>query len=250
MSPYGGVQTIIDSLDLDPDNPDMDNDSLTDGLETGNIVTIPGIGLDIAGTDINATFTWVINGLNVEVHNFTADEDPSTTTDPNKADTDGDGIPDGVEDCDMPALASSQTLKSTDLNGKFDGMGLNETNPLDRDTDDDGLVDGTEDADHDGLWDWNPSTFAGETCSWELDSDGDGLGDGLETGKNYSTIISDTNAFIFVPDSNSSTTTNPLKIDTDSDGVPDGWIDGWNMTSSGELGIFNVPDYECQFGEG
>jgi hypothetical protein len=43
---------------------------------------------------------------------------------------------DGVEDCDMTNLSlGDHILKSTDLNGKYDGMSLNETNPLDQDTD-------------------------------------------------------------------------------------------------------------------
>ena len=111
-------------------------------------------------------------------------------------------------------------------------------------------MDGTEDSDHDGLWDWVPSTYSGETCSWAFDSDGDNLGDGLEKGVTISVITSDTNVSRFVPDSNSSTTTNPLNIDSDFDGVPDGWIDGWTMTSGGQLGKYGIPDHEFQFGEG
>jgi hypothetical protein len=71
MSPHGGVHT-----------------SLPDGLEMGIIVPVPGIGTAISGTDINATFIWAVNGINVTVHNFTADADPSTVTDPGNPDTD------------------------------------------------------------------------------------------------------------------------------------------------------------------
>jgi hypothetical protein len=40
--------------------------------------------------------------------------------------------------------------------------------------------------------------------------------------------------------------------DTDGDGVPDGWIDGWTYDSSKNpsYGIYNVPDGQFQFGEG
>jgi hypothetical protein len=225
------------------------------GLETGGISTVFGIGTAVTGTDTAATFTWTIYSVQVTVHNFTADADPSTVTDPNNDDTDGDGIHDGVEDCDMPALVQSpNTLKSSDLNGKYDGMTLNETDPLDRDTDDDGLKDGAEDADHDGLWDWNPTQFSGETCSWTFDSDADGLGDGLEAGKILKDVTSDTDPSIFIPDADSATHTNPLKVDSDLDGVPDGWIDGWTCNPTGHpsdpFGKYNVPDHEFQWGEG
>jgi hypothetical protein len=79
----------------------------------------------------------------------------------------------------------------------------------------------TEDADCDGLWDWNNQTFTGETCSWKFDSDGDGLGDGMEVGKTLCNITSDTNTSIFIQDADPTTTTNPLAIDSDGDGVPD-----------------------------
>jgi hypothetical protein len=241
----------IDSLDPDPTNPDCDGDGLSDGLELGITQTVPGIGTDIDGTNTSKTFTWTVNGFNVVIHNFTADADPTTVTDPKNADTDGDGIPDGIEDCDMTNLSlGNHTLKSTDLNGKYDGPTLSETNPLDKDTDDDGLNDGVEDTDHDGRWDWNNQSFTGETCSWRYDSDGDGLGDGLETGKTLSDIKLDTNTSIFRPDLDPTTTTNPLNLDSDFDGVPDGWIDGWTMTADGSLGKYNVPDMSFQFGEG
>jgi hypothetical protein len=246
---------IIDGKDPNHIISDFDNDGLTDGLENGNTVPVPGIGSLAAGTDTEATFQWSINEISVTVHNFTADNDISTVTNPKNPDTDLDGVKDGIEDCDMPALMTGDhILKSSDLDGKYDGMTINETNPLDKDTDDDGLKDGTEDADHDGLWDWNPSTFTGETCSWTFDTDGDGLGDGLETGKTLNTITTDTNMSFFVPDTKSSTTTNPLNIDSDFDGVPDGWIDGWTCDPANHpsqpYGKYLVPDYEFQWGEG
>jgi len=242
---------IPDGTDPNITNADCDGDGLPDGLETGVTSTVPGIGTAVDGTNISSTFTWTVNGFNVVVHNFTIDADPTTVTDPLNADTDWDDINDGVEDCDMTNLSTGDhTLVSTDLNGKFDGFAKSETNPLDIDSDDDGITDGTEDTNHNGMWDWNNQTFTGDTCAWRFDSDGDNLGDGLEIGKHLWNITLDTNTSIFRPDALFTTTTNPLAVDTDCDGVPDGYIDGWTMTSSGSLGKYNVPDMEFQFGEG
>ena len=74
-------------------------------------------------------------------------------TSPGDADSDDDGLPDGVE---------------------IDGA--NPTSPQLADTDGDGLGDGQEDANHNGAVD------AGETNPNEPDSDDDGLPDGLEVG--------------------------------------------------------------------
>ena len=58
------------------------------------------------------------------------------------------------------------------------------------------------------------------------DSDGDGLYDSIENGfTNYSNSSYD--------DSDPSTTTDPDYYDTDNDGLPDGWIDGWSYEMHG-----------------
>lgn len=59
-------------------DPDGDGDGLLDGTELGVRAAIPGTN-EGAGA-------------------FQADLDPETTTDPTRSDTDGDGVPDGVED--------------------------------------------------------------------------------------------------------------------------------------------------------
>ncbi|MCB9551785.1 MAG: hypothetical protein H6705_07860 [Myxococcales bacterium] len=76
-------------------------------------------------------------------------------TDPTRADTDGDGLPDGIEDADG--------------DGALDP---GETDPNVADTDGDGLLDGAEDADGDGVRD------PGETDPLDDDSDDDGILDG------------------------------------------------------------------------
>ena len=131
-------------------------------------------------------------------------------TDPNLADTDGNGIPDGQEDPDGDGLVNlwEQSLH---------------LDPLRADSDGDGVLDGLEDADHDGLanlWEvsWNVSDPR------TADSDGDGLldsaedldGDGLsnlgEQRFGTSPTLADT-------DGNG---TSDWSEDANKDGVPDG----------------------------
>lgn len=101
-------------------------------------------------------------------------------------DSDGDGIPDLLED--------------TNGNGIVDA---GETDPRDADTDDDGISDGIEDANLNGIFD------VGETDPLNSDTDGDGLADGDEDlNKNGQTDASESD---------------PLNADTDGDGMQDGW---------------------------
>lgn len=78
-------------------------------------------------------------------------EEAGEGTDPNSADTDADGLPDGIE-----------------LNGE------NPTDPLNDDSDNDGLLDGEEDTDLDGAKDEL------ESDPNKADTDGDGLSDFIE----------------------------------------------------------------------
>ncbi len=130
-------------------------------------------------------------------------------TDPNDADTDGDGLEDDEEiDWTTPA----------------DYDPANDTNPLDADTDDDMLSDGDEE---NGTGPLDPF---GPTDPMDSDTDGDGIGDGLEAGVDEPIPpgVSDggvpyrgTDGEV-TPDDDPSTTTDPTKIDTDDDGTPDG----------------------------
>lgn len=127
----------------------------------------------------------------------------SSCTDASISDTDGDGLPDGTED--------------KNHNGLVD---ISETNPCDADSDDDGLVDGnagSEDLNNNGLLD------LGETDPLNPDTDNDGIFDGTERGL-VSPESSDTNlsAGHFISDADPSFTTDPTNPDTDGDGLTDG----------------------------
>ncbi|MEA5457634.1 Ig-like domain-containing protein [Arcicella sp. LKC2W] len=124
-----GTGPLTASTKTNPLLADTDGDGIKDGTEVG--VVTPIADPDGAGP---------LLGTNVGAGNFIIDADPTTKTDPTKADTDGDGLPDGIED--------------TNKNGRIDA---GDTNPLAIDTDGDGLLDGAEDANHNGIVD------AGET---------------------------------------------------------------------------------------
>ncbi|NOK08044.1 Ig-like domain-containing protein [Corallococcus exercitus] len=147
---------------------------------------------DAAGNvdDSPATWSWSATD-DADNDGLTDAEEAQAGTDPRNADTDADGLPDGVE------------------------VHSGRTDPLDDDSDDDGVLDGNEDANHDGV------TQATETDPTRADSDADGLTDGLELGLTAPQGTG-TDPAHFVADADPATTTDPLKADTDNGGVWDG----------------------------
>ena len=165
------------------------------------------------------------------------------STDPLKADTDGDGLIDGIEVIGWYILVVQRGVNHVHVTsdpGKFDtdGDGLNDskefyetfTNTSNKDTDGDGLEDYTEAVD--GFY-WEGSIYF--TNASMYDSDNDGLADGEEVidGEDqYITNASDSDSdddglndgseVLFVPRPWQNPT-NPLNNDTDNDGQPDGW---------------------------
>ena len=127
-------------------------------------------------------------------------------TDPNKADTDGNGTPDGLEDPDGDHLPNIWEMR----------LGLD---PLRKDTDGDGVRDDREDPDHDGLRNGFEILWS-HTDPRLVDSDADGIPDGAED-----------------PDHDQLSNlgeqryrTDPFDADTDHDGVTD-----WDEDSNGDL---------------
>jgi hypothetical protein len=233
-----GTDTTSPSFVLDADagasatSPilsDSDGDGIADGVEDADHNGAVAGDADLDHV-VDATEIW-------------------TETDPAAADTDGDGLRDGREDADG--------------DGALDP---GESNPLDQDTDDDGLPDGWidgangqpvdaiaqalegEDRDRDGVF--GPSDK--ESSPISADSDGDGLLDGVEAGLLAAGGINGRNGTPdggpggdgtditspnFRPDGDAgATTTDPWDADTDNDGLPDGFIDGYNANTSGMPG--------------
>ncbi|RKH66871.1 cell envelope biogenesis protein OmpA [Corallococcus llansteffanensis] len=107
---------------IDARDPDSDNDGILDGTELG-------VTAETAPT-----------GTNRQSPNFKPDADPSTKTDPKKADTDGDGLKDGDEDANHDGRrADAETdpsQKDTDGGGIDDGVEVQGgSNPLDANDD-------------------------------------------------------------------------------------------------------------------
>jgi hypothetical protein len=209
--------------ETDATNPDSDSDGLSDGLELS--VTAPVAG----GT--SATDAVAYAGTNTASPNYRVDTHPSSSTDPLDADTDNDGLSDGLEDADKNGDANDETdplLVDTDMDGLGDGeerngtgalLNYGPTNPLSKDSDGGGVDDGEEitagtdptdgsddrgDIDKDGTPDAE-DIAPNDPCRPSdmpaaCDSDGDGVSDGQERENG----------------------TDPNNGDSDGDGIPDG----------------------------
>lgn len=175
-------------------------------------------------------------------------------TDPNKADTDKDGLPDGWESRfryygrvtlgKSDALCPDPVKMDHTMDCDVDGL-LNEdefkagTNPWLADTDGDGLSDQRE-VTFDGQAAYNPMDLktnpsGTDTNATTSDTDGDGLPDGWEVKYGFNPL--QRNDVSGDPDHDglinlyeAKYATNPLVNDTDQDRIPDGWevINGLN----------------------
>lgn len=155
----------------------------------------------------------------------TADED-LRGTDPNKPDTDGDGLNDGAEVFDTGTVP---TDPDSDDDGLSDGdeVLVTGTNPSNPDSDGDGVLDGDEgvpgaDADGDGLRSEDEALRG--TDPNLADTDADGLDDGVEvftTGTVPTAFDTDADGLSDGEEVNT-TMTNPSSADTDGDGFGDG----------------------------
>lgn len=195
---------MLDAAETSPLLSDSDGDGLLDGTERG-LASAQG-----ADTDPSV---------------FVPDADPSSTTDPRSADSDGGSVADGEEDPDFNGRIDpgerDPAEGSDDLDADRDGLEdalevLAGTDPWDSDSDDDGVADGsdgTEDSDGDGWID-----------ALDPDSDGDGVYDGTEWGvtEGSATPGTDLASRNFRPDADPSTTTDHRVADTDGEGLGDG----------------------------
>jgi hypothetical protein len=204
-----------DSGETDPNNPDCDDDELTDGDEVNIYHSNPlskqsdqdGLSdteevkvyrTHPASEDTDNDALW--DGSDITVNGILHKGEMTAGTNPLVADTDGEGLKDGVEVGGW----------SITVNGTAKGVA---SDPCDPDTDGDGLSDkqeylngtdpGSPDTDGDGLGDYAEiNKYRSNPC--EGDEDGDGLNDALEAALG----------------------TNPRSADSDGDGLPDGHEDG------------------------
>ena len=174
-----------------------------------------------------------------------------TTTSPRNPDTDSDGIADGMEDMNrngwtdgdgksLPASATRQQYATARPNAGDWPNGIvesfetwMETSPTKGDSDGDGLVDGFgEDKNGNGITDMLLMNQVGEISTLDLRlTENAALRNGPATSRsiNRSALFA-----AYSPDGNGSlqsggwpklliVETDPLQVDTDGDGLPDGW---------------------------
>lgn len=223
------------TLFIDPLNPDSDFDDLSDGEEVNIYFTDPAIN----DTDSDG----LLDGLEVKTY-FTL---------PKNNDTDADNMPDGWEVkfglLPLNPMDNETDADSDGLSNVFEYQ--NGTSPILNDTDSDGISDWTElfiynsnpannDTDNDNMGDgWE--IFYGlnilDSSDNETDNDLDDLSNVLEFKHKTNPNNNDTDSddlldglevnFVF---------TDPLSPDTDLDIMTDGWeyFNGLNPLSSGE----------------
>jgi uncharacterized repeat protein (TIGR01451 family)/MYXO-CTERM domain-containing protein len=239
-----------------PINPDSDGGGVSDGSEDANLDGKIDAGElnpndpsdDVTGTDSDG------DGLGDDL-------EEELGTNPNDADSDDDGVPDGQEpdpslDSDGDGLINAMDPDS-DNDGLFDGTelglgcsgngtdvgaghcvpdadgGATKTSPVDPDTDDGGASDGSEDINLNGAVDpgeTDPTAGHGSDDFSNPDSDGDGLGDSLEEqlGSNPNDADSDDDGVLDgeepnpADDADGDGLINLLDSDSDNDGLFDG----------------------------
>jgi hypothetical protein len=217
-----------------PTSPDSDGDGLPDGLEVGwrvapNPPTDPNADTNADGQknflgDLDPPLYAVVqnNPAVPGVGSQSAGDDRTrqaagTMTDPNNPDSDGDGIPDGVEDANR--------------NGWTDGDGL--ALPLTAT-----IAQYTAARPNAGDWPnnimevYSPTAreMWTETSPTRADSDGDGLSDGFGEDKNFNGRIDGDTDFDRVYDAGEMwAEMDPLNPDTDGDGLADGWEDQYGL---------------------
>ncbi len=181
-------------------------------------------------------------------------------TNPLVADTDGDGISDGVE---VNTYGSNPKATDTDADGLPDAqeaaLGTSLNNP---DSDVDGLLDGWEvansfnplstpgggesavDTDGDGLTNLQEQTAGSNPRN--SDSDGDGLSDSAEFLTHHTNpLVADTDGDGMTDKQETDANYDPLDPDMDRDGMSDGWENGHGLDpqdSTGDDGADGDPD--------
>ncbi|MBI3448564.1 MAG: Ig-like domain-containing protein [Acidobacteria bacterium] len=254
---------VVDPNETDRFVSDTDGDGLQDGTETGvSSVTLRGekifAGADCSLIDPAKPQCCLDHDAGVtKTKPLVADTDGDTIPD-GAEDSDHNGAILGDTNLNG-ALDPGEVIGERDPNKKdTDGDGLDDNqetlggcpSPLDADSDDDGLPDGCiptangasdcndmragEDRNKNGAKDAN------ETGACTADTDGDGLQDGLELGVGGPGVPGPNGQFDtasnqdgtdpcrHLRDQDPLSVTNPLLADTDNDCVPDGCIAGFN----------------------
>ena len=264
---------------MHPGSNDSDNDGILDGWELAHGLdpTDPydasldpdtdGLNLD-ASSDGSNERLWT----NLDEYRYVATSATGyNSTDPRIADTDNDGISDGAEyfgffydDTNLWCYYTFQMnyICDSDIGESANQTYLNlvgvdpATDPTNPDSDNDGMPDGWEiqnrrwiGAGFDGGNNWTLDPFRAEDANW--DADNDGLANLCEY--QWSLMVDQGISGNLLADFGESSEaandwyrTDPNNIDSDGDGLPDGWeADGNCFWSSSQSGInpLNGSDY-------
>ena len=226
-------------LGSDPEDADSDDDGVLDGDESQTDSDGDGLyGFEDCDSDDDGILDGTESG--VKTADLSSDTDTSAgcfvtdsdnqTTDPDDDDTDGGGLPDGIEDWDYDGSIGSwetdpndpdddadadgdliaDVLEGADDNVDTDGDGTPDY--LDSDSDDDGIPDATEwlyDTDGDGVPDFRDDDSDNDGIDDEIEGSGDTDDDGVP---DYRDDDSDGDG---VPDEDEGAG------DSDGDGIPD-----------------------------
>ena len=249
------VEFVIHTTD--PIDIDADNDGLLDGFKDNNENGIFDEGID-EGEDTNLN-GWIDGDSNC--NRMIDIGETWTESDPSNSDTDGDGWSDYNEgygdpwgDTDDPDDIPNILDKDSDDDGILDGRedygphgsdGVfnagEETNALCNDTDNDTIPDGMRFMDNNQNGYYDSGDIISETgedinCDGVVtnneadpklnDTDGDGINDNLE-GYGYYNENWDWQDGNWYDDCDEDGYCNAHDRDSDNDGLPDGWIDGW-----------------------
>ncbi len=256
----GQVHTWIFTGKTDPLNPDSDNDGLPDALELGlesSIATNTNLAADTNGDGFknfiadldpprfNTTDNSGLPGYNLNASR--TDLIRGSITDPNNPDTDYDGLPDGIEDANRtgrvdialtngtgtatsiiqfpPTIRATSRIDRNAVSVQYPSAVWLETDPNNPDTDNDGLLDATEDINRNGYVDVGLINCGGQPCSGtvtglltyaQIPHIGNNLTGQKSRAINLPALYAQFPHAVLLE-------TDPLALDTDGDGLPDGW---------------------------
>ncbi len=248
---------VFDAIDPDPADPcspnfpspaclDTDNDGAAD---FGTPTTLVPVEPDVPANTNPCIPDNTVAVCDTDNDGITDGEEIANGTDPNNPDTDGDGIPDGVENMDNDGDGindGADTDSDNDGIPDSDEAGVDPAMPIDSDndgradfadpdSDNDGIpdsVEGNVDTDGDGVPnfldrdsddDGIPDTVEDDVAIG-IDSDSDGIDDGYDV--DISMMGTDANGdgvddAIAPIDTDGDGARNYLDIDSDNDGIPD-----------------------------
>lgn len=175
--------------------------------------------LRFTGLDNGTAYTFTVAALNAAGQGSASDPSPARAPVPQGLDTDGDGLPDVLEE----QAGSDALLADSDFDGLGDAVEVLQltslTSPTSSDSDGDGTGDADTDTDADGLTNAEELTAATEPAN--PDTDADGVRDGQEVFDGTDPLNPDSDADGIGDGDETGLGLDPLAADSDMDGTVD-----------------------------